>query len=239
MSAPPPRWPTGPGRSSPPSAPWAPTAPTLVGRAAIGASGLGVGGGLAGAGGGGGAMGASASAQQPACACVGGDTCERRGCETVCVRFEHATAAHAVASEPAELLAGKRVVERGARLPAALEGAGFLGRRDHGEQGEQDKAGRPHLVVGHAVVGGRRRSRPVQRGRRVGGMRVVWGHRHGGRQQAAARAIRTQGMGGTPVDAGIHRARKESVCVRAQPVVQARRWKAFVCLWPRECVAQP
>ena len=45
--------------------------------------------------------------------------------------------------------------------------------------------------------------------------------------------------GGTPVDAGIHRARKESVCVRAQPVVQARRWRAFVCLWPRECVAQP
>ena len=153
MSAPPPRWPTGPGRSPPPSAPWAPTAPTLVGRAAIGASGLGVGGGLAGAGGGGGAMGASASAQQPACACVGGDTCERRGCETVCVRFEHATAAHAVASEPAELLAGKRVVERGARLPAALEGAGVLGRRGHGEQGEQGKAGRSHLVVGHAVVG--------------------------------------------------------------------------------------
>ena len=25
----------------------------------------------------------------------------------------------------------------------------------------------------------------------------------------------------------------------AQPVVQARRWRAFVCLWPRECVAQP
>ena len=150
MSAPPPRWPTGPGRSSPPSAPWAPTAPTLVGRAAIGASGLGVGGGLAGAGGGGGAMGASASAQQPACACVGGDTCERRGCETVCVRFEHPAAAHAVASEPAELLAGKRVVERGARLPAALEGAGVLGRREHGEQGEQGKAGGSHLVVGHA-----------------------------------------------------------------------------------------
>ena len=157
----------------------------------------------------------------------------------VCVRFEPPAAAHAVASEPAELLAGKRVVERGARLPAALEGAGVLGRREHGEQGEQGKAGRPHLVVGHAVVGGRRRSQPVQRGRRVGGMRVVWGHRHGGRQQAAARAIRTQGMGGTPVDAGIHRARKESVCVRAQPVVQARRWRAFVCLWPRECVAQP
>ena len=56
-------------------------------------------------------------------------------------------AAHAVASEPAELLAGKRVVERGARLPAALEGAGVLGRREHGEQGEQHKAGRPHLVV--------------------------------------------------------------------------------------------
>ena len=240
MSAPPPRWPTGPGRSSPPSAPWAPTAPTLVGRAAIGASGLGVGGGLAGAGGGGGAMGASASAQQPACERAWAAIRVRGAAARVCVRFEHATAAHAVASEPAELLAGKRVVERGARLPAALEGAGVLGRREHGEQGEQGKAGRPHLVVGHAVVGGgRRRSRPVQRGRRVGGMRVVWGHRHGGRQQAAARAIRTQGMGGTPVDAGIHRARKESVCVRAQPVVQARRWRAFVCLWPRECVAQP
>ena len=124
-----------------------------MGRAAIRASGLGGGGGLAGAGGGGGEMGASATAQQPACACVGGDTCERRGCETVCVRFEHATAAHAVASEPAELLAGKRVVERGARLPAALEGAGVLGRREHGEQGEQGKAGRPHLVVGHGGVG--------------------------------------------------------------------------------------
>ena len=71
----------------------------------------------------------------------------------MCVRFEHPAAAHAVASEPAELLAGKRVVERGARLPAALEGAGVLGRREDGEQGEQGKAGRSHLVVGHAVVG--------------------------------------------------------------------------------------
>ena len=71
----------------------------------------------------------------------------------VCARFEPPAAAHAVASEPAELLAGKRVVERGARLPAALEGAGVLGRREHGEQGEQGKAGRPHLGVGHEGVG--------------------------------------------------------------------------------------
>ena len=144
MSAPPPRWPTGPGRSSPPSAPWAPTAPTLVGRAAIGASGLGLGGGLAGAGGGGGEKGASASAQQPACERAWAAIRVRGAAASMCVRFEHATAAHAVASEPAELLAGKRVVERGARLPAALEGAGVLGHREQGEQGEQGNACQPH-----------------------------------------------------------------------------------------------
>ena len=80
----------------------------------------------------------------------------------VCARFEHPAAAHAVASEPAELLAGKRVVERGARLPAALEGAGVLGGREHGEPGEQGKAGQPHLVWSITRGrGGRRRSRPA------------------------------------------------------------------------------
>jgi len=68
----------------------------------------------------------------------------RGAAASMCVRFEHATAAHAVASEPAELLAGKRVVERGARLPAALEGAGVLGHREQGEQGEQGNACQPH-----------------------------------------------------------------------------------------------
>ena len=31
-------------------------------------------------------------------------------------------------------------------LPVALEGAGVLGGREHGEPGEQGKAGQPHLV---------------------------------------------------------------------------------------------
>ena len=203
MRAPPPRWPTGPGRSSPPRGPWAPTAPTLVGRAAIGASGLGLGGGLAGAGGGGGGeKGASASAQQPACVRAWAAIRVRGAAARVCVRFEHATAAHAVASEPAELLAGKRVVERGARLPAALEGAGVLGRREHGEPGEQGKAGQPHLVWSVTRGrGGRRRSRPATG--------------KGGRDEwlgTQARRPATSGMGGI---AGIHRARKEGVCARA------------------------
>ena len=225
MSAPPPRWPTGPGRSSPPSAPWAPTAPTLVGRAAIGASGLGLGGGLAGAGGGGGEKGASASAQQPACERAWAAIRVRGAAARVCVRFEHATAAHAVASEPAELLAGKRVVERGARLPAALEGAGVLGRREHGEPGEQGKAGQPHLVwsvTRGAVVGGVG-DHDLQRGR-AGGM-SGWGHRHGGRQQAA--------WGASPAST----ARARRACVRAQPVVQARAGGLCVCEGCRTALA--
>ena len=221
MSAPPPRWPTGPGRSSPPSAPWAPTAPALVGRSAIGASGLGLGGGLAGAGGGGGEMGASASAQQPACERAWAAIRVRGAAARVCVRFEHATAAHAVASEPAELLAGKRVVERGARLPAALEGAGVLGGREQASRASRAKqvsrilCGRSRAVVGG--VG----DHDLQRGR-AGGMSGR-GHRHGGRQQAAARAASTQGMRGI---AGIHRARKAGVCVRAAGGA-GERWRAL------------
>ena len=114
--------------------------------AAGGAAGAGGSGGAGGGADGGGEKGASASAQQPACERAWAAIRVRGAAARVCVRFEHATAAHAVASEPAELLAGKRVVERGARLPAALEGAVVLGRREHGEQGEQGKAGQPHLV---------------------------------------------------------------------------------------------
>ena len=223
MPAPPPRWPTGPGRSSPPSAPRAATAPTLVGRAAIGASGLGLGGGLAGAGGGGGEMGASASAQQPACERAWAAIRVRGAAARVCVRFEHATAAHAVASEPAELLAGKRVVERGARLPAALEGAGVLGGREHGEPGEQGKAGQPHLVWSVTRGrGGRRRSRPAT-GK---GGRDEWLGTQARRPATSGSAGRysTQGMGGI---AGTHRARKEGVCVRAAGGA-GENWRAFV-----------
>ena len=241
MSAPPPRWPTGPGRSSPPSAPWAPTAPTLVGRAAIGASGLGVGGGLAGAGGGGGAMGASASAQQPACerawAAIRVRGAAARRCACGLSTPQRLTQSHPnplSSSQENEWLSEEHVCRRHTRAQGFWAAANTASRASRAKQ-----VGRILWSVTRSWGGGRRRSRPVQRGRRVGGTRVVWGHRHGGRQQAAARAIRTQGMGGTPVDAGIHRARKESVCVRAQPVVQARRWRAFVCLWPRECVAQP
>ena len=217
MRAPPPRWPTGPGRSSPPRRPWAPTAPALVGRAAIGASGLGGAGGLAGAGGGGGGeKGASASAQQPACERAWAAIRVRGAAARVCVRFEHATAAHAVASDAAELLAGKRVVERGARLPAALEGAGVLGGREQGEQGEQGKAGQPHLVVGHAVVGGVD-DHDLQRGR-AGGM-SGWRHRHGGRQQERQRgAIPARKAWGAHIGGCLHppRAQGERVCARSR-----------------------
>ena len=137
-------------------------------------------------------------------------------------------------SQENEWLSEEHVCRRHSRAQGFWAAANTASRASRAKQ-----VGRILWSVTRSWGGGRRRSRPVQRGRRVGGTRVVWGHRHGGRQQAAARAIRTQGMGGTPVDAGIHRARKESVCVRAQPVVQARRWRAFVCLWPRECVAQP
>ena len=39
----------------------------------------------------------------------------------------------------------------------------------------------------------------------------------------------TQGMGGTPVDAGIHRARKEGVCVRAAGGA-GETLEGFVCV---------
>ena len=45
-------------------------------------------------------------------------------------------------------------------------------------------------------------------------------------------------MGHTPVDAGIHRARKVSVCVCAQPVVISMRLWLGVCV-PCPCTTQP
>jgi hypothetical protein len=72
----------------------------------------------------------------------------------------------------------------------------------------------------------------LQRGSAGGGM-SGWGHRHGGRQQAAARAIRTQGMGGHTSPASTARARRACVC--AQPVVQARTGGLRVFVAQRVC----